>query len=93
MCGYPFHSSPLVAFAPAGESEMSTKERSGSEAGENNLSLDRVPARAGALSSLLMPLFGALGLVFQHGELDFPLHVVDAINDHANFVADGIRFL
>src|SRR6476661_1353496 len=25
---------------------------------------------------LLMPLFGALGFVFHHRELDFPLHVV-----------------
>jgi hypothetical protein len=30
MWRYPFPSSPLVAFAPAGESEMGTKERGGS---------------------------------------------------------------
>jgi hypothetical protein len=50
-------------------------------------------ARAGALSSLLVALFAAFGLVLQHGELDFLLHVVNAVNDYANFVADGIGLL
>ena len=50
-------------------------------------------ARAGALSAFLVPLFRPLWFVFQHGELDFALHVVNAVNDHADFVADGVRFL
>src|SRR6185437_5583444 len=50
-------------------------------------------ARAGALSSLLGALFAAFGLFFHHGELDFALHVVNAVNDNANFVADGVCLL
>jgi len=51
-------------------------------------------ARAGALSSLLVALFRPLGLLlFHHRELDFPLHVVNAVNDDANFVADGVGLL
>jgi hypothetical protein len=50
------------------------------------------------LSDSLLPpsavrLFSPLGLVFQHGKLDFLLHVVNAVNDHANFVADGVGLL
>src|SRR6185437_8304240 len=50
-------------------------------------------ARAGALSSLLGALFAAFGLFFHHGELDFALHVVNAVNDNANFVADVVCLL
>lgn len=50
--------------------------------------------RAGALSSLLVFLIGPLGfLFFHHRKLDFLLHVVDAINDNAHFVADGVGLL
>lgn len=46
-----------------------------------------------ALSALLVALPGPFGLVFHHGELDFLLHVVNAVNDHADFVADGVALL
>src|SRR5229473_4568344 len=42
---------------------------------------------------LLRSLVGALGFVFQHGELDFLLYVINAVNDHAHTVADGISLL
>lgn len=48
---------------------------------------------AGALSSLLVPLLCPPGFVFHYGELDFLLHVVNAINDHTSFVPDGVGLL
>src|SRR5580765_7674696 len=39
---------------------------------------------------LLWPFIRPLGLVFYHGKLDFALHVVNPVNQHTNFVADGI---
>lgn len=53
-------------------------------------------AMRGKLSPPLL-LFGTIvgpfGFVFHYGELDFLLHVVNAVNDHAHFVADGVSFL
>jgi len=44
-------------------------------------------------SLLLVSLFGALGFVFHYSKLNLTLHVVNAVNDDANFVADGVGFL
>src|SRR5690242_18540590 len=97
----PISRSPAGANATKGKSEMGT-QRSGlignKEKGswlERTTSLSiECAGQAGALSPLLLvPLVGALGFVFQHGELDLPLHVVNAVNDHANFVADGVGLL
>ena len=40
-----------------------------------------------------MSFLGSLGLVFHYGELNLPLHVVNAVNDDANFVANGVGLL
>src|SRR5215467_14005562 len=43
-------------------------------------------------SALLMPFFAASGFLLQHGELDFSLQVVDAVDHDAEAVADGVGF-
>ena len=53
----------------------------------------RLASRPANLAAFLVALLCALGLFFHHGELDFPLHVVDAVHYHAYFVADGIGLL
>ena len=63
------------------------------ELAERTTSSRECATGAGALSSLLVAFFAAFGLFFHYGELDFPLHVVNAVNDHANFVADGVGLL
>ena len=74
------------------EAVIGTKEES-SGWREDSFSFDRVRGSGGALSSLLMPLFCPLGFVFHHGKLDFLLHMVNAVNDYTNFIADGVGLL
>ena len=59
-------------------------------AGKKKLYLAKSMVRAGALSSLLVALVGPLGLVFQYGELDLALQVVNAVHQDADAVADGV---